>query len=192
MPAWLVEGSAYIYFVLVCAFIALLYAWWRTRKPRYAIAAGAVAALIAGYVALDHYFESDGEQMTRKVREVAAAVSAKNVVAALDHVSESFDRHGMNKDQFRKYCELHLSRGDVTAVQVWDLTAVDVSRKSATGTVQFRFKVHGGWGESPPNWFGRVVFALDPDGQWRVKTFDVFDSLNQSNTPVAIPEWGGR
>jgi hypothetical protein len=34
------------------------------------------------------------------------------------------------------------------------------------------------------------VFTLDPDGQWRVKDFDVYDALNQSKTPIAIPGWG--
>jgi hypothetical protein len=192
MPAWLVEGNPYIYFVLGCVFAGFGYAWWRTRKPRYAAAAGVVAALIVGFFLLDHFIESDGKQMVRKVGEVAAAVSAHNVNAALDNVSESFGRHGMNKEQFRKYCERHISRGDVTAVRVWDLSAVDISREHKSGTVEFHFKVHGGWGETPANWFGRVMFTLDQDGQWRVKDFDVYDSLNHSKTPIAIPEWDGR
>jgi hypothetical protein len=187
MPDWLVEGDPYVFFFLGCIFVAFLAAWWRTRRPRYAATAGVVAALIVGYFLLDHYVETDGKQMVRKVGEVAAAVSAHNVNAALGHVSASFDRHGMDKDQFKTHCENHISRGDVTAIQVWDLAAVDVSREKKSGTVEFHFKVHGAWGETPPNWFGRVVFTLDGDGQWRVKDFDVYDSLNQSKTPLPIP-----
>jgi hypothetical protein len=191
MPGWLVEGDPAVYALLAGVLAALLAVWWRTRKRQYAIAAGVIAVLIVGYALLDFAVESDGEQMVRKVREVAAAVSANSVNAAMENVSNRFNRHGLDKEQFGKLCERYISRGEVTAVQVWDLTAVDVSRQTQAGTVEFHFKVHGRWGETPPNWFGRVVFTLDPDGQWRVKDFDVYDSLNQSKTPIAIPGWGG-
>ncbi len=192
MPTWLSEAIPYLYFALGCVLAMAGVAWWRTRQRRWAIAAGVAAVLMLAFFLLDHFWESDGKQMVRKVEQVAAAVSAHNVNAAFEHVSERFDRHGWDNEQFRKNCEQHIARGDVTAVQVWDLNAVDVAREKRTGVVEFRFKVHGAWGETPPNWFGRVVFTLDPDGQWRVKDFDIYDSLNQSKTPIPIPGWGGR
>src|SRR5207248_1571799 len=101
-------------------------------------------------------------------------------------------RGGFNKAQFRKFCQATIDAGRVSQVQVWDEQVAALSRSERTGTIQFRFKVHGHWGETPPNWFAKVVFTLDPDGQWRVKSFDYYDSLNQSNTPLTVPGWGGR
>src|SRR5207237_1141367 len=105
MPVWLVEGDSFVYFLLACAVAALGAAWRRTRKRRYAVAAGVAASLIVGYFFLDRFVESDGEQMVRKVREVAAAISANDLDAAFQHVSDTFDRGGVNKQQFRRFCE---------------------------------------------------------------------------------------
>ena len=192
MPVWLVEGNPYVYFLICCFTSAFLYAWWRTRKPRYAAVAGALAALLLGYYALDRFVESDGEQMIRKVNEVATAVSTNDLDAAFRHVSDRFDRGGVNKDEFRRFCKQVKDAGHVGTVKVWDAEAGDISRTTGTGTVMFRFKVTGNWGESPPNYIGRIFLVLDSDGQWRVKSFDVYDSLNQSKTPLPIPSWGRK
>jgi hypothetical protein len=192
MPAWLVEGDPFVYALLASAMAVLLVVWWRTRKRQYAVAAGAMAALIVGYFLLEQFIESDGKQMVRKVREVAAAVSANNLDAAFRNVSDNFDRGGMKKEQFRQFCNGVRASGKVSEVKTWGEEAMEISRPAGTGTVAFRFKVTGSWGETPPNHFARVLFTLDPDGQWRVKSFDVYDSLNQSKTPIAIPGLGGR
>jgi hypothetical protein len=189
MAEWLIEHKYPVYFLLAAAVVGSFALWWRTRKPYYLIALSVAAVLMVGMVALDQAVETDGEQMVRKVREVAAAVTAKDLTAAFQHVSESFNRGGHKKDEFRKFCESTVRAGRVDQVQVWNETVVDLSRPGKTGTVQFNFKVHGNWGETPPNWFAKVMFTLDPDGQWRVKSFDHFDSLNQSNTPLPIPGW---
>jgi hypothetical protein len=189
MPAWLVEGRPAVYFFLTCLFLAAFALWWRTRTRRHAIVAGVLAALIGGYFLLDRFVESDGEQMVRKVREIARAVSSHSLAAGFDEVSESFDRPPRKKRDFRDYCESVLRRGWVSRVQVWDLTPMDISRDARTGSVEFRFKVDGSWGESPPNYIARATFTLDNDGQWRLKTFNLYDTLNQSTVPVPIPGW---
>jgi hypothetical protein len=192
MPTWLIEGDATVYFLLGLGFIICFALWWRTRKRSFAVGAGIFAALIVGYYLLDRFVESDGEQMARKVSEVADGVSRNDLEAAFRHVSEQFQCGGYNKKQFHDFCQQTRAHGQVTEVKVWDLEPEDVSRPSKTGTVQFRFKVAGSWGELPPHYIARVYFVLDPDGQWRVRSFDIFNSLNQSNTPEAIPGWGSR
>jgi hypothetical protein len=189
MPTWLVEGDPIVYFVLALGFIVSLAAWWRTRRRPFAITAAVFAALTVGYWLLDRAVESDGEQMVRKVAEVADAVTRHDLDAAFKNVSDQFDRHGRGKKAFRDFCEQRIRLGQVTAVRVWDEEAMEVSRPTGKGVVQFRFKVTGSWGESPPNYLSRVDFVLDADGQWRVKTFEVFDALNQSRTPVTIQGW---
>jgi low affinity Fe/Cu permease len=192
MPDWLVEGNPYVYFVLACAGAGLLYGWWRSRKPRLAIATGIVAVLILGFFLLDHFIESDREQMVRKIGEVADAVSMNDVDRAFLNVSEHFDHGGINKEAFRQYCRGVRGRGEVTEVKVWDQEVVDISRPAKTGAVAFRFKVVGSWGQSPPNYFARANLIQDPDGQWRIVNFNLYDAMNQSTTPLPIPGLGGR
>jgi hypothetical protein len=187
MPPWLVEGNTTVYAILGLGLIISLAGWWRTRKRGFLIAAVFFAALILAYSLLDHLVESDGEQMTRKVDEIATAVSRKDVDAAFRSVSDSFKHGAADKQQFQKFCKSHQAAGHVAEVKVWDLEATKLSPEDRRGVVQFRFKVTGNWGESPPNYFARVTFVKDPDGQWRLQNYDVYDALNQSNTPVPIP-----
>ena len=187
MAEWLIEHKHLVYSLLGIAAVAVFALWWRSRKRHFLIALAVAVVLILGMVGIDRAVETDNEQMVRKVQEVAAAISANNLDTAFDHVSASFDRPPRKKQQFRELCERFRRTGQVTDVQVWDLTPVDPP--PGGGAVEFRFKVRGSWGESPPNYFGRVVFVRDPDRQWRVKSFDVFDSMNQSRTPVPIQGW---
>lgn len=192
MTDWLVDRKHLLLFALAIGVLLSTALWWRSRKRRFIVVTAILAALGLAILLLARFVESDAEQMVRKVREVADAVSAKDLDAAFKNVSEKFDRGGVNKEQFRRFCKATLDAGRVSQVQVWDESVVDLSKPDRIGTVQFRFKVHGSWGETPPNWFARVVFTLDPDGQWRVKSFDHYDSLNQSTTPLPIPGWNAR
>src|SRR4051812_4507831 len=120
MPAWLVEGDPTVYAVFGVAFVLSTAMWGRTRQRKWAVAAGVSAALIGGYFALDRAVESDNEQVVRKVRAVAAAISAKDIEGAFRNVSETFNRGGVTKDQFRTFAQRMTAVGNVTDVQVWD------------------------------------------------------------------------
>ena len=189
MSEWVIDHKLPIYFLLAAAIIACLALWWRLRRRYFLIVTVMGGILLLGLLVLDRIVETDGEQMVRKVREIAAAVSANNLDAAFDHVSAKFDRPPRTKQSFRDLCTRVRSAGQVADVQVWDLSEADVSPAMGVGAVEFRFKVRGSWGETPPNYFCRAAFTLDPDRQWRVKTFDIYDSLNQSRTPK--PSRGG-
>src|SRR4051794_23048807 len=118
MPTWLVEGNPIVYFVLAIGLIFSAAAWWRTRKRPFAIAAGVFAVLILGFWLLDRAVESDGEQMVRKVAEVADAVTRHDLDAAFKHVSDRFERHGFDKAKFRKFCDDMIKKNYVTSVRV--------------------------------------------------------------------------
>lgn len=189
MTDWLIGHKYLVYLVLAAAVLVTFALWWRARKRHYLIALGVAAVLLLGMVVLDRSVETDGEQMVRKVKEVAAAVTANDMDAAFAHVSENFNRPPRNKRDFRRLCDDVRKTGRVTEVVVWDLTPADVSPAAVTGNVEFRFKVRGSWGETPGNHLARVDFVRDPDRQWRIKSFDVFDSIQGSKTPLGIPGW---
>jgi len=192
MPEWLVEGDTTVYALLALVGIICAALWWQTRKRGYAIAAILVAVLALGYYLVDRSVESDREQMIRKVREIANAISNRNLDAAFAHVSEDFRRGGVDKRGFRNYAESRQRSGYASEVVVWDLNVTEHDRKSRHGRTECYFKVRGSFGETPPGAFVRINFNFDPDGQWRVKDFDWFLSISESNSPMPIPGWGSN
>jgi hypothetical protein len=191
MPYWLVEGDATLLFVLASVGVICVALWWRTRRRAYAVVAGVAAVAVLGLSLLDRFVESDREQMTRKVQEVADALSHRDLKRAFEHVSAQFERSGRDKKGFYDLAQLHVQRGHVSNVQVWDFTVTEVSPEKGRGVVEFFFKVRGNFpgGETMPGAFARVVFTLDPDKQWRVKTFNWYSSITESNSPQPIPGW---
>lgn len=191
MPDWLVEGRTVIYLLLALAFLICAVVWQRSRQRGAAIATAILSGLLAGYFLLDRAVESDREQITRKLTEITAAVSNRDFDRAFSHVSESFQRGGVNKAGFRKFADQRRRSEFVSDVQVWDIAVPDLSRESRRALAECYFKVRGSFGETPPGAFSRITFTLDPDGQWRVQNFDWSISITDSNTPMPVPGWGG-
>lgn len=191
MPDWLVEGRTVIYLPLALAFLTSTFLWTRTRQRWAAIASAVLGGLLFGYFLLDRAVESDREQIARKLHEITTAVSNRDYTGAFSHVSDSFQRGGVNKVGFRKYVDQRRQNEFVTDVQVWDIAVPDLSRESKRALAECFFKVRGSFGETPPGSFSRVTFTLDPDGQWRVQNFDWFISITDSKTPMPVPGWGG-
>jgi hypothetical protein len=192
MPDWLVEGDTSIYALLALLGVVFVAIWWQSRKRGYAVAAGVIGVLLLGYFLLDRLVESDREQMIRKVREVAAAISSRNPDAAFVHVSDDFRRSGVDKKGFRNFADGRVRSGFVSEVAVWDFNVTELDRAAHRAVVECFFKVRGSFGETPPGSFVRVVFRLDTDGQWRVQDFDWFQATANSNSPMPIPGWSGQ
>ena len=88
---WLFEGHLSVYFLLTAMAALFIVLGVRTRKRRwYAVAAGAVA--VAGlYCVLDFAVETDREQIQRKVRAMAADLTAPaHLDAVMENVSDRF------------------------------------------------------------------------------------------------------
>src|SRR5436309_13981302 len=125
MQNWLHDNFALISMLLSIAAGVLLYAWWKTRRPMYALGAGAAVAFM-GLIWLLLYLlpflfgESDGQQIERKVRDMAAAVKARDVNRIFSHISEEFRFGSHDKATFRRRAEDVIRSRDVEEVIVWD------------------------------------------------------------------------
>jgi hypothetical protein len=191
MPSWLFEGSPTVYFLLACAVAICLAAWWRTRKRKYLVGAAFAGALLVGTYALDRLVESDGEQMERKLLEMAAGVTARDFDRVFQHISDSFLIGGVSKSGFRRYTDVHARQFNVTAMSIWDVTPTNVSRDRRRADVEFRFRVQTNLTQGREFFLARTVFVLDPDGQWRLQSFQIFHPVADTNQPMQIPGWGG-
>jgi hypothetical protein len=190
MPDWLIEGDVTVLTLLVLACVVLAALWWQSRKQVFGIAAIVIGLLALTMFLVDHLVESDREQIQRKVGEIAAAISNQNLDAAFAHVSSDFRRGGTDKAGFRKYADGRLRSGFVTDVSVWDMQVPQLDRAARQAMAETSFRVHGSFGATPPGAFARIGFVLDSDGQWRVRDFDWFTSIANSNSPMPIPGWG--
>jgi hypothetical protein len=196
---WLFEGRPTVYVILAAAAVLLLVAWWQTRKRYWLYGGVAFLGLIGLYFLLDRLKETDREQIRRKVEEMAAAVSERNVERIFANVSEQFHLNGSGRAAFRQLAERALSRGEVTDVTVWDFAFPEDFRTKVrrTGTagapeadgarVSFMVKPQGPRLGAP---FFRcdATFVRDPNGQWRLFTFQLFQPGVDSNQPFQIPQ----
>lgn len=190
MPDWLIESNPSLYFLLAAAAIGFATAWWRTRQRKYAIAAGvSLALLVAAYLS-HRLVESDREQMVRKIGEMSVAVRGRQIDRVFEHVSDSFLTNGVDKKGFRAYAESRNQSRFVEEFVAWDFEPGPTSRESRAGELRFFFKVRGSFGETPPGYFARTLWVYDSDGQWRLKGYELYNSINDSKTPVAVPGWG--
>jgi hypothetical protein len=191
MPSWLFEGSPTVYFLLACAAVLCAVAWWRTRKRKYLIGAAVAGGLLLGVYALDRLVESDGEQIERKLHEMAAGVTARDYDRVFQHVSDSFLVGAVNKSGFRRYTDVHARQFNVAGMSIWDVTPTNVSRERRRADVEFRFRVRTNLTDGREFFLARTVFALDPDGQWRLQSFQIFNPVVDTNQPMHIHGWGG-
>lgn len=190
MPDWLIEGDVTVLTLLALAGVIFVAIWWQTRKRAFGILAILVALLALTLFLVDRTVESDREQIQRKVREIAAGISSQNLDLSFSHVSNDFRRGGWDRARFRSFTDRQRQIGFVTDVSVWDIDATEINRAARRATAETSFRVHGSFGATPPGAFVRIGFVLDSDGQWRVRDFDWFTSMANSNTPMPIPGWG--
>jgi hypothetical protein len=80
----------------------------------------------------------------------------------------------MDRSQFHKRVEEHIRRGDVQTLTVWEYQARDLSRDQRSATVTFSVKGHGPTTSGVEFYNCRAQFVLDPDGEWRLRGFDLF------------------
>ncbi|HTK75926.1 MAG TPA: hypothetical protein VL371_11755 [Gemmataceae bacterium] len=192
MPYWLVEGDLTLYAILAAIGLVCVAVWWRTRQRKYAVIAASAAVAILSLSMLDRLFESDREQMIRKVQEIADGVRARDsqrFERIFRNVSDDFRRGAFDKGQFRKFAEDVSHSRNVTEFQAWGFVPGDVSRQKRRGNLEFLFKIHGNWSAGNEYFLARTVWQLDSDGEWRLQTFDVFNPYSDTHSPIQIPGW---
>jgi hypothetical protein len=192
MQSWLLDNCELIIIVLSITALALAYVWWRTRRRPYALGAGAAVALM-GLVWLLVYLlpflfgETDGQQIERKIREMAAAVKEGDLDRIFNHISSDFLYRNNTKATFRQKSEEVIRRRHVDEVIVWDFQRGEISRRTRTAQISFMVKARGKWQGSELGYLCEAEFVLDPDRQWRMKGFELFNAFRESNQPLPIP-----
>jgi hypothetical protein len=186
MNNWLADNAALMYMVLGTAAVISGYGWWQTKRGWLLLGSGVTVLLIGVIFLLRTLLPSDAEQIFRIIRNMSAAVKAHDVDSLFAPLSDSFTFRGQNRSRFRSSAEQIMRNRDVTDVQVWGFESEGVSRSERTARISFNVKPKGNWGDGA-FYLCRSEWVLESDGQWRLRTFEVFNPLVEQNQPIFIP-----
>jgi hypothetical protein len=187
---WVIENSGTVYLILGAIAIVLLVAYWNTRQRRllYAVAGTAALAGLVWLLTLLFAGFSDDLQIKKSIQAMRDAVQKRDTAALFGQIAADFRLAGQDRNAFRAFVDRTLQSGGVRDVECWDFEHAKVTRGPEVGkgraTIEFSVKPHGSLSD---DWFGRCVatFVLEPDGKWRLQTFEVRDPVNQ---PLTIPQ----
>ena len=185
MFEWLFEGRAVIYWLIGTLAVVLLIVWWMHRKRGLLIAAGAVAALAGVYFLLDRLVETPREQIERKLGEMKAAVKARDPDAIFKHIAADFRFRGQNRESFRTYVGDALRSGLIEDLIIYDVSFPD-GGDSHTRPFEMMAKPKAWWMENQLAYPVRGKFVREPDGQWRLQSFEVYNPV-LGQQPMDIP-----
>jgi hypothetical protein len=144
-----------------------------SRKRRLLLVVSVVAGLaFFGLLIADRLWESDREQIVRKLDEMSAGVAERNLDKVFQHVSEKFQYGSATKATLRSRGERALQQGELTEIPVWDVQVPPIKVNEGRVKVLFRFKVKGN--RFTENQFlGEGIFANE-NGEWRLVGIEVY------------------
>jgi hypothetical protein len=186
MPSWLVDDPSLVFLALAVLALVLGTCWWRTRRRGYLIGLGAVAVLCGLVWLLAHFTDTDSKQIERSLRAMVRGVNHRNLDQVFEHVANDFRFGGANKAEFRKWAEGYLNSGGEVNLDVWDFQPREISRPNRSATVVFKVKARNPMTSGIEFYNCRARFTLDPDGQWRLKGFQLFPPQTDPDTGEAL------
>lgn len=189
MPSWLAEDPTVVYFILGLVALALTAGWWMTRLGKFAVGAVVAVLLILLVRLIDYCVVTDREKIVGSVRTMAEGVDERDIDKIFSRVSARFRLKGLDKAGFRGWAEPHIRNGDVSSIRVWGFTRGSVDRERGTATIEFLVKGHGAWERGGEFFRCKAAFLLDPDGEWRMSGFELFQPYQDPElaSPLDIP-----
>lgn len=189
MPTWLSDPPRTAYLLLAVIALASVAAAWflvpepprdratgkippnRNRRRLHMVAAICAAALVALIVA-DRTWESDREQIVRKLLEMSEGVAERDLDKVFQHVSDSFRYGSANKAALRSRGESALQTGQVTEIPIWDIQVPPSDSETRQLKVVFRFKVKGN-ALNENQFIGEGLFVKE-GSEWRLAGVEVY------------------
>jgi hypothetical protein len=196
MPTWLADDPTMAYVILGLLALVLGVIWWINRGEDFgkkklgwirgliarrltlnqacAMGLTLIAFLAIAVFLLSHFAVTDHKRIVKAIEEMSAGVREKNVSKIFAHISDQFNLRGQTKSSFQPTVKFHLDNDDIVEVAAWDFETAKVDREKKEATIEFMIKPKGRLTRDVP-YRCLATFVLDPDGQWRLKTFSVFE-----------------
>jgi hypothetical protein len=194
LPEWLFEGQLTVYAVLAVLLAFMLMVWKQTPRRLYLAVCLSLVALIGIYFLLDIVVQTDREQVRNSVQEMSAGVKAHDINRIFAQVSDTYNRHGSSKAEFRSASEgvINPRLVEEMAVWGWEFAPDYRSKESASDArenvahVRFMAKPTGASGTSI--YLVDAVMHRDTDGKWRLQSWEVFDAFHNDTSPLKVPQ----
>ena len=187
MLNWFGDHANIAIAVLCTAGLALGVLWWNTGKRKYGIASvGALALAILVFLS-GFWIQTDNSLIEHALNEMSAGTKAHNVDRIFAHISDRFQLGTLDKQAFRGRVEDVIRNHGVDEVVIWDFVPTEISREKRAATVEFDVKVRGDWSSGAEFYHCKARFVLDPDNQWRLAGFQLFNPHVNTSEPIAIP-----
>jgi hypothetical protein len=175
MPTAFSDPSPTLYIVLGA--VTVIFGAVALRRQRrsdvinFLIPAGLLLALFL----IDWAIETPREAVVRKIAEMGAASRAQKHDDLFRHVSESFRYRSLDKKGLRDRAR------QAEAMGFEGFAEYDLARSGFKpidqNTVEQGFRVKH-TGQPPLPFYVVATFKKDPDGEWRLSTFKLFDPVN--------------
>jgi ketosteroid isomerase-like protein len=195
MPSWLVDDPTTVYLVLGLLALVLGVVWWMNRGEDFgkkkldwvrgliarrltlnqccAMGLTLIGVLALAVLLLGFFVDTDQKRIQRAIREMSDGVKERNVDKIFSHISNQFSLAGRTKESFRPMVERHIEHGDITEVAAWGFEEAKFSEDKKEATIEFLIRPKGNMTQA---WYRCLAtFVRDPDGQWRLRTFSVFE-----------------
>jgi len=141
--------------------------------------------LLLGLALCDYFFESDREQIQRKLKEMSEGVHDRNMTRVFNNISDSFHVGNADKATLRRLADTHVQSGQVTEVKFSNLEIPPIESGSKKATAEFLVKVEGGFGTGL--YRCKAVFGKEANNQWLLQSFEIFNPAADSNQPIPVP-----
>ena len=187
MPRWIVEDPSTVYFLLGIAALVFGVLLWIRQERKWLYGLGAVAVLAALVALLDYLIVTDFERMQLHVKDMAGAVATKDVDRIFSHISPDFRKGGADKKLFRGLVQQAIKSGEVTELAVWEFERGDFAPDNKHAKVLFLVKGRGPHLGQKEYLRCVATFVLEPDGQWRMTTYELTDPITAKGEPIDIP-----
>jgi hypothetical protein len=181
---WVVDNAILFYLLLGLVGLALAAGWWMTRDRRYLIGLAVVFGLALLVWLLTRLIITDRQQLRHIIEEMAEAVGDRKPEVIVKHLSRDFDYYGLTRATMAQHVANAIRDYDLRYVGVWEFDIEKLSRAEGKATVAFRAKVD--LGENRSQWVCRGFFVLE-DGQWRMKGFNIYNPVVNTDQPIQIP-----
>jgi hypothetical protein len=190
---WVFEGRFGVYLLLGILALVLVALWVRNRRREWLFAGVAVGLMALTYFMLDRMVDTPRKQIQRRLELMAKGVKERKPDDILAQVSDRFNWEGLDKEKFREFVEKNLHH--VNEIKIWEERFLGEWPPPAGGPIRLEFKVKPE-GPANPDRVGHfrceAEFVQDPDGQWRMRTFQVFHPLIDTTEPIQVRQFLGQ
>jgi hypothetical protein len=182
---WVFEGHWAVFSVLAMLALMVLLLWWWTHRRFWLIGCAVLAGLIGLYALLNVLVETDREQIKRKLDDMAAAVQPHDTDRIFRHISPEFRYQNQDRAAFRSYVEYVFRHNWVDRLTIWNYEWPEGGNRTLC-PVNFNVKLYGQV-SGEEYYLVRALFSRDPDYQWRLRHFEVFNPFVQTTEPLRPP-----